>query len=61
MSENQESLVLYTIKEDAAWITLNRPHRLNALSIPLIKALVKNLERANEDPAARAVVITGED
>lgn len=60
MSENQESLVLYTIKEDAAWITLNRPHRLNALSIPLIKALVKNLERANEDPAARAVVITGE-
>lgn len=60
MSENQESLVRYAVKEHTAWLTLNRPKRLNALSIESIKALVKNLERANEDPAVRAVVITGE-
>lgn len=60
MSENQESLVLYTVKSEAAWLTINRPQRLNALNIPTLKALVQQLERANEDPAVRAVVITGE-
>ena len=43
MSENQESLVRYAVKEHTAWLTLNRPKRLNALSIESIKALVKNL------------------
>ncbi len=60
MSEQEESLVLYTVKEKAAWLTINRPHRLNALNIPTLKSLVKHLERANEDPAVRAIVITGE-
>lgn len=56
MSDN---LVLYEIKDSAAWLTINRPERLNALSVPLLDALTAQLQRAAQDTAARAVVLTG--
>ncbi len=44
----------------AATLTLNRPHRHNALSAALIDALHSSLETAERDPRVRLVVLTGE-
>jgi 2-(1,2-epoxy-1,2-dihydrophenyl)acetyl-CoA isomerase len=40
-------------------LTLNRPASLNAFTRELLDALFAALQRANEDPAVRCVVITG--
>ena len=40
-------------------LTLNRPHRLNAVSLPLYERLVAELERAGADRGVRCVVLTG--
>ena len=52
---------LYEIKSGAAWITLNRPQNRNALSAVLVSELYDHLLAANDDPAARAIVLTGTD
>lgn len=42
------------------WIlTLDRPHRLNALTTPLVEELLAVLDRAEADPSVRVVVLTG--
>jgi enoyl-CoA hydratase len=51
--------VLYDVKDDAAWITLNRPERRNALNQALLAALYDALETAAADAAVRVVVLTG--
>jgi len=56
MSEN---LVLYQIKKQSAWLTINRPERLNSLSVEMIDALVAQIQRAAADPEARVLVLTG--
>jgi len=40
-------------------LSLNRPHRLNAVSFPLYSRLLAELRRAGEDPDVRCVVLTG--
>jgi enoyl-CoA hydratase len=40
-------------------VTLNRPKQLNALARPLMTELVDALERHDQDPNIRALVITG--
>ena len=52
---------LYEIRNGAAWITLNRPQNRNALSAVLVSELYDHLLAANEDAAARAIVVTGTD
>lgn len=51
--------VEYGIKDHAAWITMNRPSVLNALSEEMFRGLRKSLKAAMEDDRARAVVISG--
>lgn len=51
--------VLYEVREHIATITLNRPDRLNALSIRMIQQLGDYLVAANEDREVRVVVLTG--
>ncbi len=41
-------------------ISLNRPHRLNAITPELLEDFVEALEQANSDPAVNAIVLTGE-
>ena len=41
-------------------ITLNRPHRLNAIVPELLEDLIAALEATDRDPAARALVLTGD-
>jgi enoyl-CoA hydratase/carnithine racemase len=40
-------------------VTLNRPHRLNAILPELLEDLIAALHAADRDPAVRAVVLTG--
>jgi enoyl-CoA hydratase len=48
------------VLEGVALVTLDRREALNALSYELVEALASALEALDADPAARAVVITGE-
>ncbi len=40
-------------------LTLNRPRRLNAVSLPLYERLVAELERVDADRTVRCVILTG--
>ena len=40
-------------------LTLNRPHRLNAVNVALYEGLVRGLERADRDSDIRCVILTG--
>lgn len=51
--------VLYELKRDVAWITLNQPERRNALGEELIDGLRTHLERAIGDARVRTIVLTG--
>ncbi len=51
--------VLYEVDKGAAWLTLNRPDRRNALSDEIVHDLGDLLERAIADDAVRAIVLTG--
>jgi len=50
---------LYDMAEGIATITLNRPHRRNAISIGMLAGLTEHLVEAERDPEARVVVLTG--
>ncbi|MBC3983934.1 enoyl-CoA hydratase/isomerase family protein [Streptomyces sp. AC536] len=51
--------VLYDVTEGLATITLNRPDAMNALNTELKVALRDTLRQAADDPAVRAVLLTG--
>jgi len=51
--------LLETTEDGIAWLTLNRPDRLNALSPAMLSGLGEALQRLSADPAVGAVVITG--
>ncbi len=51
--------VLYEVADHIATITLNRPHRLNAISSQMLKTLGELLERADEDSDVRCIILTG--
>ena len=54
-----QECTLYEVRENAAWITLNRPDARNALSSELIDELYGHLNSANADPSVRVIVLTG--
>src|SRR5260370_41674999 len=51
--------LLESIKDGVATLTMNRPDRLNAMSGPMLDAMLEALNRLAEDPAVGAVVLTG--
>jgi enoyl-CoA hydratase len=53
------SVVLYSAERARARITLNRPERGNALTFEMIAEIARCVDRANLDPAVRAIVIEG--
>jgi enoyl-CoA hydratase len=52
-------VVLYERRGPAAWITLNRPDKLNALSVELVRELRAAIRSATDDDEAKVVVVTG--
>jgi 2-(1,2-epoxy-1,2-dihydrophenyl)acetyl-CoA isomerase len=54
-----ETPVLAALADGVLSLTLNRPQRLNAMNNPLIEAMNRELARARDDEAIRAVLLTG--
>lgn len=52
-------LVLMEVREGVALLTLNRPEKLNALCYALLDRLMVLLDAIEDDPAIRAVILTG--
>jgi enoyl-CoA hydratase/carnithine racemase len=57
--ETESNEVLYDVTDHIAVITLNAPERMNTISGPMLNDLTRLLIRANEDPAVRCVILTG--
>jgi enoyl-CoA hydratase len=51
--------LIYEKRGFAAWITLNRPDKLNALRENLVRELYRALEQAEQDDEVRVVVLRG--
>ena len=51
--------ILFEVRDGIARITLNRPERLNAWTIPMQRSLKRAIHAAGGDDAVRVIVITG--
>jgi enoyl-CoA hydratase/carnithine racemase len=62
MSDDDDGLgreVRYETGEHLAWITLDRPHRRNAITMTMLAQLTDALAAAEADPDVRCVLLTG--
>jgi enoyl-CoA hydratase/carnithine racemase len=60
MSRADDDAVLYEVSASGvAMLTLNRPERLNTWGGDVATAFYASLDRAEEDPAVRVIVLTG--
>jgi enoyl-CoA hydratase/carnithine racemase len=57
--QTERKEVLYDVADHIAVITLNAPERMNTISGPMLNELARLLTEANEDPAVRCVILTG--
>jgi 2-(1,2-epoxy-1,2-dihydrophenyl)acetyl-CoA isomerase len=51
--------LLETIEDRVAWLTLNRPDRMNAFSPAMLQGLGEAIDRLGNDPGVGAIVVTG--
>jgi enoyl-CoA hydratase/carnithine racemase len=51
--------VLYEVRNEVAWLTINRPEARNALSKAVRDGLFEGVERFNKDDTAKVLVLTG--
>jgi 2-(1,2-epoxy-1,2-dihydrophenyl)acetyl-CoA isomerase len=51
--------VLYRVDGPIATVTLNRPDRMNTMSVELLEQVTEVLERAADDDSVRVLVMTG--
>ncbi len=58
-AEDEQDPVLYEVADHVATITLNRPHRRNAISVRMLTMLADVLAEADRSPDVRAIVLTG--
>ena len=54
-----QPIVLYEIRDRKAYITLNRPDSLNALTLDMARDLADAVARANADDDVRVIILTG--
>src|ERR1041384_6004040 len=50
---------LYEVREGVAWVTLNRPERLNALTFEVYRELTDAFAKLQTETGVRVVVLTG--
>ena len=55
-----EPVLKYEVKNEIAYITLNRPHRRNALNDELSHELIKVWPKFEKDDTARVGILRGE-
>jgi enoyl-CoA hydratase len=53
-------LIRYSTDGPLAWLSLNRPDKLNAINAAMIAELHHSLDRAESDPAVRVILLSGE-
>jgi enoyl-CoA hydratase/carnithine racemase len=58
--EDTMSLVHYDVEGRIGLVTLNRPDKLNAISVELKKLLIERFHEADRDPATSVVVLRAE-
>src|SRR5438094_7915916 len=51
--------ILYDVKDQVAWVTINRPRVLNAFREQTLDELTDALKSTREDPAIACAVVTG--
>ncbi|MGQ0831974.1 MAG: enoyl-CoA hydratase/isomerase family protein [Microthrixaceae bacterium] len=51
--------VRYEVADHIATITLNRPHRRNAISVRMLELLSRHFAEADDDPDVRVILLTG--
>ncbi|KXF52739.1 enoyl-CoA hydratase [Rhodococcus sp. SC4] len=59
MTTSTDDLVRTEYRGEVAWLTINRPKKLNALSVELMQELSQALTAAEADPAIKVVVLQG--
>jgi len=59
MTDSSEDVLLYELRDEVAWLTLNRPKARNALNEALREALREAFARFAADPGARVAVLRG--
>ena len=52
-------LVLYEVRDRKAYLTLNRPDRLNAITAEVARALKARVDQADADPDVHVIVLQG--
>ncbi len=55
----KDSAVQYQREENVGIITFNRPHRLNAINVDLLREFMSQMEVAKQDKEVAVVVLTG--
>jgi enoyl-CoA hydratase/carnithine racemase len=51
--------IVYEVENSILTITLNRPDKLNAFTTKMLNELIDAFDRADEDDAVKAVIVTG--
>ncbi|MGW4335990.1 enoyl-CoA hydratase/isomerase family protein [Rhodococcus koreensis] len=59
MTTSTDDLVRTEHRGEVAWLTINRPKKLNALSVEVMQELSQALTAAEADPAIKVVVLQG--
>ncbi len=59
LGDNRVDAVRYEVADGVATITLNRPEKRNALTPAMVDRYVELMHEADDDPAVRAIVLTG--
>ncbi|MGM0664213.1 MAG: enoyl-CoA hydratase/isomerase family protein [Thermodesulfobacteriota bacterium] len=54
-----DTAVLYRREANVGIITMNRPRRLNAINLELLRGIMAHLEEAREDTSVKTVILTG--
>lgn len=54
-----EKVLLETLQDGVLTLTMNRPEARNALNLEMSELMIAALQRAQHDPAVRAIVLTG--
>ncbi|MCX7554023.1 crotonase/enoyl-CoA hydratase family protein [Marinicella sp. S1101] len=57
---NSSQRIKTTLKNQVAYVSLNRPNKMNALDFAMFKAINQTIKQLRKDRSIRAVIVTGE-
>src|SRR5258707_5647828 len=58
MTRNYQD-ILYEVKDQVAWVTINRPRVMNAFREQTLDELIDALKSTRDDPSIACAVVTG--